>query len=96
MLRYLCLFVFGPVLLFAQVTGFLENFNDHDLAGWESPHSHTFALAVVDSALEITYTRDAESDALDGFNFIPPRSTATNKPYISVRVKSNISTDTHL
>ena len=98
MKRY-CLVIF--ILLFpvfqpvhAQVTGFLENFNDNILTNWEVPQTKgTFALMEKDSVLKITYNRTAGSWEWDNFNFTPPVIDVTNNPYIFLRVKSNISTE---
>ena len=78
---------------FAQVTGFLEDFNDNALTNWEMPHQDTFFLTEEDSVLKITYNRTSNTWEWDNFNFIPPLIDVTNNPYISVRVKSNISTE---
>jgi len=80
----------------AQTTGFLEDFNDNILTGWEVPSDQlagTFALTETDSVLRIDYNRNNQSYEWDNFNFTPPNNVdATNKPYITLRVRSNIGT----
>lgn len=78
---------------YAQITGFLEDFNDNILTGWEMPHPNTFTLTEKDSMLKITYNRTASSWEWDNFNFTPPLIDVSNNPNISVRVKCNVSTE---
>ena len=82
---------------FTQSTGLLENFNDNTLTGWEVPADQTagtFALTEADSILRIDYNRIETSYEWDNFNFTPPTIIdATNNPFITVRVKSNVGTD---
>lgn len=93
MLRYVLMILLVPVCLYAQVTGYLETFDDNDLDGWTMQNPHTFFLTIVDSALQITYLRDSDSELWDQFNFTPPLVDVSDKPYISLRVKSDVSTE---
>jgi mannan endo-1,4-beta-mannosidase len=92
-LLHLVLIVF-PLNLMAQVTGFVEDFNDNVLIGWvlEAEHDRTYTLTEADSMLRIDYHRVAESWEWDNFNFTPPLIDASQKPYITVDVISNVNT----
>ncbi len=92
---FLILICLGPVLSFAQVTGFTENFNDNTLTGWHvgSDHLRTFELTESDGVLKINYHRVATSWEWDNFNFTPPQTIDPgSNPKISLRVKSNVAT----
>lgn len=82
-------------LLSAQSTGFLDDFNDNTLNGWEVPQTTgTFTLTEADSVLRIDYNRTGESWEWDNFNFTPLEVIdVTANPYITVRVKSNVITE---
>jgi len=83
-------------LVSAQTTGFLDDFNDNVLTGWEVPASQTagtYVLTETDSILKIDYNRNSSSYEWDNFNFTPQNIiNSTNKPYITVRAKSNVGT----
>ncbi len=76
----------------AQVTGFVEDFNDNQLTNWEVPaeHQRTYTLTEADGVLKIDYHRTASSWEWDNFNFTPPLVNISLHPFISVKVKSNI------
>ncbi len=77
----------------AQVGGWVENFDDNNLQGWQQD-SRTFELQVVDGTLQINYHRVADSWEWDNFNWTPPQKVeATSRPYITLRVKANVSTE---
>ena len=82
--------------LTAQVNGFVENFDDNILSGWEVPSSQTggtFTLTEADSVLKIDYNRNSGSWEWDNFNYTPQDIIdATNNPYITLRAKSDINT----
>lgn len=76
----------------SQVTGFVEDFNDNMLTGWEVPaeHQRTYTLTEADGVLKIDYHRIATSWEWDNFNFTPPLVDIAQHPFISVKVKSTI------
>lgn len=84
-------FLLIPCLINAQITGFVEDFNDNLLTGWEIPldHQRTYNLTEADSVLKIDYHRTAWSWEWDNFNFTPPLIDISSHPYISVKVKSD-------
>jgi hypothetical protein len=84
-----------PVLLWAQVTGLTDDFNDNQLTGWEvsEEHQRTFELAEEDSVLKIAYHRTESSWEWDNFNFTPPAPLLVSaNPAIFLRVRSDVST----
>ncbi|MCI0493372.1 glycoside hydrolase family 26 protein, partial [candidate division KSB1 bacterium] len=82
----------SPLTLIAQVTGFVEDFNDNLPINWEVPaeHERTYTLTESDSVLKIDYHRTAASWEWDNFNFSPPLVDISQNLFISVKVKSNI------
>lgn len=85
--------LFIPTLLQAQITGWVEDFNDNILTGWQADQT-TFQLTEQDSVLKINYTRTAASYEWHNFNYTPPQPIlVVGNPYISVRVKSNVNTE---
>ncbi|MBN2354496.1 DUF5060 domain-containing protein [candidate division KSB1 bacterium] len=87
------IFIIVPILN-TQTTGWVEDFNDYDLAGWQVSltEQRTYQLAAVDSALRIQYTRTADSEAWDNFNFTPPQSIdVSGHPYLRLRVRSDVA-----
>ncbi len=94
--RYLLLIVFmlfSPFFATAQITGFVEDYNDNTLTGWQVPpdQPHTFELFEQDSILKIVYHRVAESWEWDNINFTPPEIIdLSHKSQISVKVKSDV------
>ncbi|NOX89894.1 MAG: T9SS type A sorting domain-containing protein [Calditrichaeota bacterium] len=94
-LFFVLCFVFISFKVNAQVAGYVEDFNDNNLDGWEVPSDakRTFELNPVDSTLQIVYHRVSSSWEWDNFNFTPSqRIDATQTPYITVRVKSDVTT----
>lgn len=84
-----------PALLWAQLSGWVEDFNDNTLTGWyvTAEHQRTFQLAEEDSVLKITYTRRDTNWEWDNFNYTPPQPIlVTGNPLIYVQVKSDINT----
>ncbi len=77
---------------FAQVAGFVEDFNDNLLTNWEVPadHQRTYTIIEADGVLKIDYHRTAASWEWDNFNFTTPLIDISKKLFISVKVKSNI------
>jgi mannan endo-1,4-beta-mannosidase len=75
----------------AQVTGVKEEFGDAALTGWESPNSGTFALALFNGTLRISYNRTAASTQWDNFNFTPPPVDIASTPYITLKAKSSVA-----
>ena len=98
MIKNISTFILTIILtvpLFAQVGGYVEDFNDNNLDGWEVPTDaqRTFELQAVDSTLEIIYHRVASSWEWDNFNFTPAQLiSADNNPYITLRAKSDVVT----
>lgn len=91
----LFLTILFPVLLLGQQPNWLEDFNDNILSGWsvDEEHLRTYNLSEDDGMLEIAYTRTSESWEWDNFNYTPPvQIFMANDPYITVQVKSDIST----
>jgi mannan endo-1,4-beta-mannosidase len=88
------LFFLFPAIVLAQLTGYIENFDDNILTDWalEAEHERTYTLTEADSMLEINYHRVTESWEWDNFNFTPPEIDASASPYLSIRAKSNIQT----
>ena len=87
------LFLGFSIDLSAQVTGFVDDFNDGNINGWVSDHSATFQLSHSDNALKIKYTRTSSSGLWDNFNFTPPSTININsKPIITFSIKSNVNT----
>ena len=83
----------------AQVTGLIENFNDNTLTRWSvsETHQRTFEIAALDSVLNISYHRTATSEEWDVINYLPADSVdMTEYPYISVRIKSDVSVELSL
>lgn len=92
LILFVCLI---PTLLWAQLTGWVEDFNDNTLTGWqvEADHQRTFNLTEEDSVPKITYTRKAVSEAWDNFNYTPPQPISVKgNPLIYVKVKSDVNT----
>lgn len=88
------LFIF-PYLLFAQLPGHMEDFNDKTLSGWNISEEHklTYNLIEEDNILKIAYTRTAKSGEWDNFNYSPPGPIAVvDMPLIRVKVRSDINT----
>jgi len=85
----------------AQLTTYLENFNDNKLTGWDwNPGQTTFTLTEADQILQILYTRTDSSWEWDNFNFTPPQPVDVNaNPVISLgstfnhRYPADIETD---
>lgn len=89
------LFLFGilGISIYSQSTGLNENFDNNDLSRWKSDHVRSFQLAPDNGTMKITYTRSAQSDPWDNFNYTPVSTIdIRNNPYITIRVKSNINT----
>ena len=88
------LFIFlfaGATILFGQIPGLKQDFNDGKIDGWHADHPRTFQLSAADSALKINYTRTASSEMWDNFNYTPPELiNPESNPVITVRVKSNV------
>ncbi|MBD3228243.1 MAG: hypothetical protein GF329_08635 [Candidatus Lokiarchaeota archaeon] len=85
--------LFSPFLAIAQITGFVEDFDDNTPTGWQVPpdQPHTFEIYERDGVLRIVYHRFAESWEWDNINFIPPQVIdLSHKPQISVRVRSDV------
>ena len=85
-----------PFTTTAQITGFMEDFNDNILTGWQVPPDqlYTFEIYEQDSLLKIVYHRVTESWEWDNINFIPPQLIdLSNKPQISVKAKSDVITE---
>ncbi|MFA4921076.1 MAG: hypothetical protein WC611_02980, partial [Candidatus Neomarinimicrobiota bacterium] len=83
----------------AQITGLIENFNDNTLTRWSvsETHQRTFEIAALDSVLNISYHRTATSEEWDVINYLPADSVdMTEYPYISVRIKSDVSVELSL
>ncbi|NQT26952.1 MBL fold metallo-hydrolase [candidate division KSB1 bacterium] len=82
-----------PNIIFAQLSGYLEDFDDNTLTGWVNHSPQTFNLVEEDSVLKIHYTRTAESGEWDVFRYTPPQSiTVVDMPVITVEVKSDVAT----
>ncbi len=82
-----------PSLLAAQVTGWVEDFNDNIMTGWQSDRT-TFQLTEQDSVLRIDYTRTTESWEWHNINYTPPQPIlVAGNPFISVKVKSDVNTE---
>jgi len=89
------IFCLLPASLWAQLPGFLEDFNDNLPTGWDvyDLHKRTFNLAEENGVLKIMYTRTADSGAWDNFNYTPPQAIAVpDYPVITLQVKSDIET----
>lgn len=83
--------LFVTTILWSQVTGFKEDFNDNILTGWEAPNSGTFALTETNGTLRIGYNRTAASTEWDNFNFTPPLVDVGAAPYITLKVRSSVA-----
>jgi len=95
MKRLVCILIAIPFCLWAQLTGWVEDFNDNSLTGWNvtEEHQRTYRLAEEDSILKITYTRTSASWEWDNFNYTPPQPISVSEtPAISVRVRSTVAT----
>ncbi len=78
-------------MLWAQIPGLMQDFNDGKITGWHADHPRTFQLSAADSALKINYTRTASSQMWDNFNYTPPELiNPESNPVITLRVKSNV------
>ena len=89
----LIIFCFPSLLVSQVVTGWIEDFNDNMLTGWQSDQT-TFQLTEQDSILRIDYTRTAESWEWHNINYTPPQPIlVAGNPFITVRVKSNVNTE---
>jgi len=79
-------------IITAQTTGFVQNFNDGNMTGWQSDHQRTFILSIDSTFLKITYTRTASSQPWDNFNLtLPNEIDVSNTPKLYVRAKSDVS-----
>ncbi len=77
----------------AQVTGFIDDFNDGSIEGWKADHERTFQLTNENNTLKVNYTRTSSSEPWDNFNFTPPQTIdISGKPIITFSVKSDIYT----
>ena len=84
-----------PNFILTQLPGFLEDFDDNILTGWDvyEDHKRTFNLVEEDSILKIYYTRTEESDGWDNFNYTPPQPIAVQDMLvIELKVRSDVST----
>ncbi|NOZ61693.1 MAG: T9SS type A sorting domain-containing protein, partial [Calditrichaeota bacterium] len=92
---FIIFFLIFTTTVSAQITGFVDDFNDNILTGWEVPANqpYTYELTEQNGVLQVTYHRVAQSWEWDNFNFIPPIINVANTPYISLEVKSNIGTE---
>ena len=84
-----------PIAIFAQVFGFIDDFEDGILTGWEvsEEHQRTFELTEEDGVLKIDYHRTSESWEWDNINFTPPEEIdVSDNPTITVKVKSDVAT----
>lgn len=85
-----------PLCIYAQVDGFVEDFNDNDPVGWEVPETHlvTYEISETDSVLIIDYHRTVNSGVWDVINFNPQViADLSENPYISLKVKSDIAVE---
>ncbi len=83
--------LFVTTILWSQITGFKEDFNDNILTGWEAPNSGTFALAETNGTLRISYNRTATSTEWDNFNFTPPLVDVGTEPHITLKARSSVA-----
>jgi len=82
--------------IYAQVDGFIEDFNDNNPLSWEVPETHlvTYEISEIDSALTIAYHRTVNSGIWDVINFTPQvAADISDYPYISVKAKSDIAVE---
>lgn len=94
MKRVLFVLILAPFCLWAQLTGWVEDFNDNFLTGWNVPEEHqrTYHLVEEDSVLKIIYTRTPSSWEWDNFNYTPPQPIlVAESPFISLRIKSDVA-----
>ena len=87
------LFIF-PATIVAQITGYVEDFNDNILTGWvvEEEHQRTYTLSEEDSVLKIDYHRVVDSWEWDNFNHTPLPIDVSNHPNLSIMARSTIPT----
>lgn len=84
----------------AQLTTYLENFNDDTLTNWDwgaypdtARDQTTYTLTEANQILTIFYNRTDSSGEWDNFNFTPPQPVDVNaNPVISLEVRSNVYT----
>ncbi|MFH1197744.1 MAG: glycosyl hydrolase [bacterium] len=95
MKRLILLFAFSVILInstYAQVNGYVEDFNDGNIDDFVADHERTFQLSAEDGALKINYTRTASSDPWDNFNYTPPQTiNIGGTRLITVKVKSSVN-----
>ena len=90
---FLGIMIFITSSLSAQVTGFIDDFNDGNIDGWVADHSQTFQLSNENGALKIHYTRTSASSAWDNYNFTPSQTiNITSNPVITFNIKSDVNT----
>ncbi len=95
-MKRFCIFVLVLLVtpLSGQVKGYVEDFNDNVLTGWEMPDPDTFYLEEAGGILKISYNRTASSWEWDNFNYIPLQNIdVTENPMISLKVKSGVGTE---
>lgn len=95
-IKFLIVSIALTFCIFAQVNGFIEDFNDNDPLGWEVPETHlvTYEISETDSVFVILYHRTVNSGVWDVINYNPQIvADLSSNPYISVKVKSDIAVE---